>query len=162
MVVCAPTGSGKTVVFEMAIVQLLMQLEDINENQDFKIIYKWYAKFTKLGLQCIAVTGDTDVDFLQLKPYRQMVEVIKLFLIDEVHILNDETRGPVLEAVVSRMKTIEVLLRIPTHNGILVQYSLSRRRRKFGDECRPVRLRRVVEGYHCAENTSIFKFDLNW
>ncbi|KOB64557.1 putative HFM1 protein, partial [Operophtera brumata] len=88
---------------------------------------EWYAKFTKLGLQCIAVTGDTDVDFLQLKPYRiiittpekwdmltrrwrdhrQMVEVIKLFLIDEVHILNDETRGPVLEAVVSRMKTIE-------------------------------------------------------
>ncbi|KAF9409613.1 hypothetical protein HW555_011086, partial [Spodoptera exigua] len=27
IVVCAPTGSGKTVVFEMAIVQLLMELE---------------------------------------------------------------------------------------------------------------------------------------
>lgn len=42
------------------------------------------------------------------RDHRQLVEVIKLFLIDEVHILNDETRGPVLEAVVSRMKTIEV------------------------------------------------------
>lgn len=42
------------------------------------------------------------------RDHRSMVEVIKLFLIDEVHILNDETRGPVLEAVVSRMKTIEV------------------------------------------------------
>ncbi|XP_037294374.1 probable ATP-dependent DNA helicase HFM1 [Manduca sexta] len=89
---------------------------------------EWYPKFTKLGLLCIEVTGDTDVDFSQLKPYRiiittpekwdmltrrwrdhkSLVEVIKLFLIDEVHILNDETRGPVLEAVVSRMKTIEI------------------------------------------------------
>lgn len=43
------------------------------------------------------------------KDHRSLVEVIKLFLIDEVHILNDETRGPVLEAVVSRMKTIEVM-----------------------------------------------------
>lgn len=42
------------------------------------------------------------------KDHRSLVEVIKLFLIDEVHILNDELRGPVLEAVVSRMKTIEV------------------------------------------------------
>lgn len=39
MVVCAPTGSGKTVVFEMAIVHLLMELEDINYTDDFKIIY---------------------------------------------------------------------------------------------------------------------------
>lgn len=42
------------------------------------------------------------------RDHRSLVEVIKLFLIDEVHILNDELRGPVLEAVVSRMKTIEV------------------------------------------------------
>lgn len=39
MVVCAPTGSGKTVIFEMAIVQLLMELEDKNYIDDFKIIY---------------------------------------------------------------------------------------------------------------------------
>lgn len=39
MVICAPTGSGKTVIFEMAIVRLLMELEDRNEQHDFKIIY---------------------------------------------------------------------------------------------------------------------------
>ncbi|CAH1638108.1 unnamed protein product [Spodoptera littoralis] len=61
---------------------------------------EWYSKFTKLGLMCIEVTGDTDVDFTQLKPY------------------------------------------------------------KFGDECRPVKLKRIVEGYPCAEGTSIFKFDI--
>lgn len=48
------------------------------------------------------------------KNHSCMVEVIKLFLIDEVHILNDEARGPVLEAVVSRMKTIEVFIDVLT------------------------------------------------
>lgn len=42
MVVCAPTGSGKTVIFEMAIVQLLMELDDKNYTDDFKIIYSTY------------------------------------------------------------------------------------------------------------------------
>ncbi|CAH2096376.1 unnamed protein product [Euphydryas editha] len=233
MVVCAPTGSGKTVVFEMAIVHLLMELEDNNYTDDFKIIYmapvkalcterltEWYPKFNKLGLLCIEVTGDTDVEFPQLKPYRiiittpekwdmltrrwkdhrSLVEVIKLFLIDEVHILNDELRGPVLEAVVSRMKTIESSVQSAHRiEKLKAQYqgtvpissttttSVARIRfiavsatvsnpedvaawlgtkdrqavyYKFGDECRPVKLKRVVEGYHCAEGTSIFKFDI--
>ncbi|KAJ2948978.1 hypothetical protein O0L34_g5918 [Tuta absoluta] len=237
MVVCAPTGSGKTVIFEMAIVQLLMELDDKNYTGDFKIIYmapvkalcserlsEWYPKFTRLGLNCIEVTGDTNVDFSQLKPYRiiittpekwdmltrrwrdnkSLVEVIKLFLIDEVHILNDESRGPVLEAVVSRMKTIEdssqsahrieqlqkqyqtnldaetkhdikytsmpvsirfVAVSATVSNPEDVAAWLGTREKpavyyKFGDECRPVKLKRVVEGYPCSESTSIFKFDI--
>ncbi|XP_038210055.1 probable ATP-dependent DNA helicase HFM1 [Zerene cesonia] len=231
LVVCAPTGSGKTVVFEMAIVQLLMEMEDKNSDQDFKIIYmapvkalcserlsEWYPKFTKLGVLCIEVTGDTDLDFPQLKPYRliittpekwdmltrrwkdhaSFVEVIKLFLIDEVHILNDEMRGPVLEAVVSRMKTIESsaqsahritkLQQQYRTNGDTVTIAPSPKIRfiavsatvsnpedvakwlgsadkpavfyKFGDECRPVKLKLVVEGYPCAEGSSLFKFDI--
>ncbi|CAH0585842.1 unnamed protein product [Chrysodeixis includens] len=229
IVVCAPTGSGKTVVFEMAIVQLLMELEDKQYDEDFKIIYmapvkalcterltEWYPKFNKLGLLCIEVTGDTDVDFTQLKPYkiiittpekwdmltrrwrdhRGLVEVIKLFLIDEVHILNDELRGPVLEAVVSRMKTIESsaqsVHRIeqlqkglkgevvsnkspPRIRFVAVSATVSNPEdvaswlgsthkpavfHKFGDECRPVKLKRIVEGYPCPEGSSIFKFDI--
>ncbi|XP_075977945.1 uncharacterized protein LOC142977749 [Anticarsia gemmatalis] len=229
VVVCAPTGSGKTVIFEMAIVQLLMELEDKHYTDDFKIIYmapvkalcterltEWYPKFTKLGLMCIEVTGDTDVDFTQLKPYKiiittpekwdmltrrwrdhsNLVEVIKLFLIDEVHILNDESRGPVLEAVVSRMKTIESsaqsvhrieLLQNQLHGSemthktapsirfIAVSATVSNPEdvatwlgtsskpavfHKFGDECRPVKLKRIVEGYPCPEGSSIFKFDI--
>ncbi|XP_026734424.1 probable ATP-dependent DNA helicase HFM1 [Trichoplusia ni] len=229
IVVCAPTGSGKTVVFEMAIVQLLMELEERQCDEDFKIIYmapvkalcterltEWYPKFTKLGLLCIEVTGDTDVDFTQLKPYkiiittpekwdmltrrwrdhRSLVEVIKLFLIDEVHILNDELRGPVLEAVVSRMKTIESSAQsvhrieqlqkelkgevvsnksAPRIRFVAVSATVSNPEdvaswlgssdkpavfHKFGDECRPVKLKRIVEGYPCPEGSSIFKFDI--
>ncbi|XP_039753359.1 probable ATP-dependent DNA helicase HFM1 [Pararge aegeria] len=214
----------------MAIVQLLMELEDINYSGDFKIIYmapvkalcterltEWHSKFTKLGLLCIEVTGDTDVEFPQLKPYRiiittpekwdmltrrwkdhrGLVEAVKLFLIDEVHILNDEIRGPVLEAVVSRMKTIEtsvqsahrieqvqaqfqgadiqcpessprirfVAVSATVSNPEDVAAWLGNREQpaayyKFGDECRPVKLKRVVEGYPCPNGTSIFKFDI--
>ncbi|KAJ0176747.1 hypothetical protein K1T71_007926 [Dendrolimus kikuchii] len=229
MVICAPTGSGKTVVFEMAIVQLLMELEADKNIKDYKIIYmapvkalcterltEWYSKFTRLGLMCIAVTGDTDVDFSQLKPYRiiittpekwdmltrrwrdhrGLVDMIKLFLIDEVHILNDVNRGPVLEAVVSRMKTIQCAAQSahrieqlqseyqgtevtntppPKMRFVAVSATVSNPEDvaswlgtpetpavfyKFGDECRPVKLKRVVEGYPCPDGMSIFKFDI--
>ncbi|XP_068633518.1 probable ATP-dependent DNA helicase HFM1 [Battus philenor] len=231
LVVCAPTGSGKTVVFEMAIVQLLMEIEDKNCVEDFKIIYmapikalcteritEWYPKFTKFNLLCIEVTGDTDIDFSQLKPYRiiittpekwdmltrrwrdnrGMVEMIKLFLIDEVHILNDASRGPVLEAVVSRMKTIQSsvqstyqieLLKQNQGNAKLTENETTEPKirfvavsatignpedvaqwlgtskkpaifYKFGDECRPVKVKRVVEGYPCPRGASIFQFDI--
>ncbi|CAG9125412.1 unnamed protein product [Plutella xylostella] len=220
MVVCAPTGSGKTVVFEMAIVQLLMKLDDMNYTDDFKIIYmapvkavcserlsEWYPKFTKLGLLCIEVTGipmiiittpeKWDVLTRRWTDYRGLVGVIKLFLIDEVHILNDETRGPTLEAVVSRMKTIEASsqsayriekLQQQQHSSssstadspprirfVAVSATVSNPEdvatwlgtednaavyHKYGDECRPVKLKRIVEGYPCSEGTSIFKFDI--
>lgn len=41
------------------------------------------------------------------RDYKSLVQLVKLFLIDEVHQLNDETRGPTMEAIVSRMKTIQ-------------------------------------------------------
>ncbi|OBS74266.1 hypothetical protein A6R68_15199, partial [Neotoma lepida] len=40
-----------------------------------------------------------------------LVQLVRLFLIDEVHILKDENRGPTLEVVVSRMKTVQSLSR---------------------------------------------------
>ena len=39
---CAPTGSGKTVVFELAIIRLLMQ-RDTQHVQDFKVVYSTYV-----------------------------------------------------------------------------------------------------------------------
>jgi replicative superfamily II helicase len=41
------------------------------------------------------------------RDYKSLVQLVSLFLIDEVHQLNDETRGPTMEAIVSRMKTIQ-------------------------------------------------------
>lgn len=44
------------------------------------------------------------------RDYKSLVQLVRLFLIDEVHQLNDQTRGPTIEAVVSRMKTIQAAM----------------------------------------------------
>ena len=40
------------------------------------------------------------------RDHKSLVQLVRLFLIDEIHQLNDEVRGPTVEAIVSRMKTI--------------------------------------------------------
>lgn len=42
LVVCAPTGSGKTVLFELAILRLLQNIEIMSNPEDFKIVYSKY------------------------------------------------------------------------------------------------------------------------
>ena len=74
LVISAPTGAGKTVVFELTIIRLLM-LKDAMKIKNFKVVYTapikalvnerfedWKAKFTPLGLQCFELTGDTLLD----------------------------------------------------------------------------------------------------
>lgn len=41
---------------------------------------------------------------------KSFINTVKLFLIDEIHVLGEESRGPVIEAVVSRMKTLALNL----------------------------------------------------
>lgn len=82
----------------------------------------WNKKFNQFGVVCILVTGDSEdvqLSYLQhsnliittpekwdsitrrWKDNEPLVRAVKLFMIDEIHLLNDETRGPTLEAVVS-------------------------------------------------------------
>lgn len=135
VVVAAPTGSGKTVIFELAICKLLASFG----RTDFKIVYQaptkalcaertrdWQKKFKPLGLEIAELTGDTSAagvrcaraasiivttpekwDSITRKwsDHGTLLKTVKLVLIDEVHILKD-TRGATLETVVSRMKTL--------------------------------------------------------
>lgn len=39
IVVSAPTGSGKTVIFELAIIRLLVKLENMEFTGEYKIVY---------------------------------------------------------------------------------------------------------------------------
>lgn len=82
----------------------------------------WHSKFSNFGLTCVTITGDSDhVDLKSLtnhnliittpekwdsvtrrwKENAKMVQTVKLFMIDEVHLLNEDSRGSTLEAVVS-------------------------------------------------------------
>lgn len=91
---------------------------------------EWQEKFEKLhSLKCIQLTGDTEFetekDFMMIenvniicttpekwdvmtrkwKHKQSILNAVKLFLIDEIHVLGENSRGATIEAVVSRMKT---------------------------------------------------------
>ncbi|XP_068081655.1 probable ATP-dependent DNA helicase HFM1 [Anabrus simplex] len=218
VVVSAPTGSGKTVIFELAIIHLLMQIRDHRYCDDFSIVYlapvkalcseryqDWQSKFSALGLTCQEVTGDSNIsDLSELslcniilttpekwdsltrnwRSNTRKVKVVKLFLIDEVHILNEERRGPVMEAVVSRMKTIQEFLALNSDEqneydiplrfiavsatipniedvacwlGSMDNPALSW---ALGEEYRPVKLTKIVLGYDCPSHFSQFRFEI--
>ncbi|GJQ72301.1 putative ATP-dependent DNA helicase [Trypoxylus dichotomus] len=213
-VVSSPTGSGKTVVFELAIIRLLLNWET-ETVKDYKIVYisptkalceerlvDWHKKFSQFGVSCISVTGDSpNVDLSTLinskliittpekwdsltrrwRDDERIVRSIKLFMIDEIHLLNDETRGPTLEAIITRMKTIHSSCQVGVkrENSIRligVSATISNvvdiaewfgtsskpaKYFKFEDSMRPVRLQKIVQGYHYnPANSSPFKFDI--
>ncbi|SJL00868.1 uncharacterized protein ARMOST_04182 [Armillaria ostoyae] len=71
IVTSAPTGSGKTVLFELAIIQMLAETNSATDNS-VKCVYMaptkalcseryrdWTAKFNSLGIKCCELTGDT-------------------------------------------------------------------------------------------------------
>ncbi|XP_045147856.1 probable ATP-dependent DNA helicase HFM1 isoform X2 [Echinops telfairi] len=210
-VICAPTGSGKTVMFELAITRLLMEVPLPWLN--IKIVYMapikalcsqrfdaWKEKFGVIGLNCKELTGDTAMDDLfeiqnahiimttpekwdsMTRKWRDnsLVQLVRLFLIDEVHIVKDENRGPTLEVVVSRMKTVQsfsqtsdsevipmrfvaVSATIPNAEDIAEWLSDGKRPAiclKMDESHRPVKLRKVVLGFPCSSNQTEFKFDL--
>ncbi|XP_004402594.1 PREDICTED: probable ATP-dependent DNA helicase HFM1 [Odobenus rosmarus divergens] len=212
-VICAPTGSGKTVVFELAITRLLMEVPLPWSN--IKIVYMapikalcsqrfddWKEKFGPIGLNCKELTGDTVMDDLfeiqhahiimttpekwdsMTRKWRDnsLVKLVRLFLIDEVHVVKDENRGPTLEVVVSRMKTVQSLsptsensstvipmrfvavsATIPNAEDIAEWLSDGERPAvclKMDERHRPVKLRKVVLGFPCRNNQTEFKFDL--
>ncbi|EXJ82464.1 hypothetical protein A1O3_06277 [Capronia epimyces CBS 606.96] len=200
MIVSAPTGSGKTVVMELAICRLMAEFR----GKDFKIVYQaptkslcseryrdWHVKFGVLNLQCAELTGDTDSSHLQnvqsahiilttpekwdsvtrkWKDHAKLMQRVKLFLVDEVHILR-ESRGAILEAVVSRMKSVSSGIRfvalsatVPNSEDIATwlgrnptSQSLPAHREVFGESFRPVLLKKHVYGFETKGNDFVFE-----
>ncbi|XP_072547111.1 probable ATP-dependent DNA helicase HFM1 [Salminus brasiliensis] len=212
-VACAPTGSGKTVLFELAIIRLLMETAEPWHN--VKAVYmapikalcsqqyeNWKLKFGPLGLNCKELTGDTEIEdvfeiqdahLIMTTPEKWdsmtrkwknncLLQSVQLFLIDEVHVVKDSTRGPTLEVVVSRMKTM--------HSYCMAEKPDATNRMRFvavsatipnicdiadwlsddqgpatclemDESHRPVKLRKVVLGFPCGHNQNEFKFDLS-
>lgn len=151
----------------------------------------WQTKFTTLDLQCAELTGDTDGAQLRnvqhasiiittpekwdsttrkWKDHQKLIQMVKLFLIDEVHILKED-RGPTLEAVVSRMKSVGSDVRfvalsatVPNSQDIAtwlgkdsMHPDIPSPREKFGEEFRPVRLQKHVCGYQSDSNDFAFE-----
>ena len=195
LVVSAPTGGGKTAILEMAICRLIHGFKIDQYKIVYMAPTKslcserqrdWQAKFIALDLKCAELTGDTDQGQLRnvqsasiiittpekwdsmtrkWKDHARLMQMVKLFLIDEVHILKD-SRGATLEAVVSRMKSVGSNVRfvalsatVPNSEDIATwlgknhtsQHSPATRE-KFGEEFRPVRLQKHVVGISYSGN----------
>lgn len=195
LVVSAPTGSGKTVILELSICHLLSGFQTDQFKIVYMAPTKslcaerqkdWQAKFAVLDLECAELTGDTDQGQLRnvqnagiiittpekwdsmtrkWKDHAKLMELVKLFLIDEVHILK-ETRGACLEAVVSRMKSVGSNVRfialsatVPNSEDIATWLGqsptaphLPAYRERFSEEFRPVKLQKHVYGLQFSGN----------
>ena len=131
LLIGAPTGSGKTVIAELAMLRLF------KKNPTGKIIYiaplkslakervlDWRNKFSFINKNVLELTGDftpdieslLNSDILITTPekwdgisrnwhQRAYVKKVSIVIIDEIHLLGLE-RGPVIEVIVSRMRFI--------------------------------------------------------
>ncbi|OMJ14023.1 U5 small nuclear ribonucleoprotein [Smittium culicis] len=142
MLVCAPTGAGKTNVAMLTMIQTMQNY--INsagelDTEAFKIVYiapmkalvaEIAGSFSKrlegLNVTVKELTGDSQLTKDQIESTqviittpekwdvitrksteRSYTRLVRLVIIDEIHLLHD-TRGPVLEALVSRLiRTME-------------------------------------------------------
>ncbi|KDQ33025.1 hypothetical protein PLEOSDRAFT_1073367 [Pleurotus ostreatus PC15] len=199
----SPTGSGKTVIFELAIIRMLTKARETNPLA--KCVYMsptkalcserfrdWSTKFDPLGIKCCELTGDTvqfgkgvwgdaknaaimypekwDSLTRNWKGHGQTLSTIQLFLVDEVHILN-ESRGSTLEVVVSRMKRngtevrfLLVSATVPNIRDIASWIGNSRRDGpslcfEFGEEFRPCKLTRHIYGIQRGQSQNEFSFN---
>jgi ATP-dependent DNA helicase HFM1/MER3 len=200
VVVSAPTGSGKTALLELAICKVvedhnLGQFKIVYQAPTKSLCSErmrdWQKKFSHMNLPCAELTGDTsqaemrkvgnaviivttpekwDSITRKWQDYIKLLQMVKLFLIDEVHILKD-IRGSTLEAVVSRMKSIGANVRfvalsatVPNSHDIALWLGkdhtnkhLPAHRETFGEEFRPVKLQKYVQGYDGHMNDFVFE-----
>ncbi|KAJ3695012.1 hypothetical protein LUZ60_000389 [Juncus effusus] len=135
VLVAAPTGSGKTICAEFA---LLRTHQKSKETGQMRTVYiapiealakeryrDWKEKFEScLGIRVVELTGETATDLKLLEKgnviistpekwdalsrrwkQRKLVQQVSLFIVDELHLIGGES-GPVLEIIVSRMRRI--------------------------------------------------------
>lgn len=177
IVVSAPTATGKTVLFELAL------LKQFKEKPRFRAAYlapikslcqqkteEWKEAFKQLKV--CEMTGDTlDEDTHDLQNSNLIVATpekldsitrrsfaktdFDLLLIDEIHMLSVEGRGACLEAVVTRIMTLNSKVRVVAASATIPNIQDLAKWLKvpndsiktFGEEYRPIQIRRHVMGY---------------
>jgi len=130
LLVCAPTASGKTLVATIALVNSLsltsqskaIYLVPLKALANEK--YKEYQDlFKDTEYKVTIATGDIDSDSPYLANYNLLIlttekldsllrhrvswiNQVNCIIIDEIHLLNDQSRGPTLEIILTLLKTL--------------------------------------------------------
>ncbi|CAN6469997.1 unnamed protein product [Victoria cruziana] len=159
ILVCAPTGAGKTNIAMIAILHEIRQhfKDGFLHKSEFKIVYvapmkalaaevasTFSNRLIPLNMTVKELTGDMQLSKNELEETQMIVTtpekwdvitrkssdmsmsmLVKLLIIDEVHLLNDE-RGPVIEALVARtlrqVESTQSMIRIVGLSATLPNY----------------------------------------
>jgi pre-mRNA-splicing helicase BRR2 len=140
LLLCAPTGSGKTIVALLCMLGLISKYYSSETNKinltEFKIVYiapmkalvqecvqSFSKKLECFGMNVKELSGDQSLSQAQINETHVIVttpekwdivtrkaggdrtytKLVKLMIIDEIHLLHDD-RGPVLESIVARVQ----------------------------------------------------------
>ena len=190
VVAAAPTASGKTALAELAICRTLSQggtalflapLRALTTEKESE-----WERFEELGYSVAVVTGERDLDprraeradILVMTPEKadsatrkhdsarySFVTDVDCVVIDEVHLLDSEKRGAVLEVTVSRLRRLcdprVIALSATMKNVDDVADWLDAPPAatfQFGDDYRPVELETGVKTYTHGENSFADKY----
>ncbi|MGZ0747458.1 DEAD/DEAH box helicase [Haloparvum sp. AD34] len=190
VVASAPTGSGKTALAELAICETLRDggtalfvapLRALTNEKESE-----WERFEDLGYSVYVVTGERDLnprraeraDILVMTPEKAdsatrkhdtarygFINDVDCVVIDEVHLLDSDRRGGVLEVVVSRLRRLSdprvVALSATMANVDDVAEWLDAPPAttfEFGDEYRPVDLETGVKTYSHGDNAFADKY----
>jgi replicative superfamily II helicase len=190
VVAAAPTASGKTALAELAICKTLRDggtalfvapLRALTNEKEAE-----WERFEDLGYSVYVVTGERDLnprraeraDILVMTPEKTdsatrkhdsprygFVTDVDCVVIDEVHLLDSDSRGAVLEVTVSRLRRLcdprVVALSATMRNVSDVAAWLDavpETTFQFGDDYRPVKLHAGVKTYSHGENSFADKY----
>lgn len=159
ILVCAPTGAGKTNIAMISILHEIGQhfKDGFLHKNEFKIVYvapmkalaaevtsTFSHRLSPLNMTVRELTGDMQLSKSELEETQMIVTtpekwdvitrkssdmslsmLVKLLIIDEVHLLNDD-RGPVIEALVARtlrqVESTQTMIRIVGLSATLPNY----------------------------------------
>jgi len=190
VVVSAPTASGKTAVAEVAICKTLQEngtalflapLRALTNEKE-----REWERFEELGYSVYVVTGERDLnprraeraDVLVMTPEKadsatrkhdtarySFVTDVDCCVIDEVHLLDSDRRGSVLEVTISRFRrlcdprVVALSATMPNIDDVAAWLDAPPETTfEFGEEYRPVPLNADVKTYSHGENAFADKY----
>ncbi|MBR9677543.1 DEAD/DEAH box helicase [Candidatus Woesearchaeota archaeon] len=126
LLVCTPTGSGKTLVAELAFIDsikhggktvYIVPLKAL-ASEKFKEFKKYYPNIKtalsigdydkneeRLANYDLIITTSEKLDSL-IRHHTPWISKVNLVIIDEIHLLNDPSRGPTLEILITLLKKL--------------------------------------------------------
>jgi len=175
LLVCTPTASGKTLIAEMAFLNILMNEVSDSETETKPIcIYivplkalasEKFKEFQERypSINFALTNGDMDSDDRYLAAFDVIITTsekmdslirhgspwlsrVKLLIIDEIHLLNDLKRGPVLEILITAFRSLNKIQLIGLSATIGNPHELAEwlDAKLVIDNWRPVRLDKLV------------------